>query len=138
MTDPSPSARALAEIERARRFLREIRDGIARHPRAARCSRIALHERRTDGTAVLRLSGTLDGVLVDLQVEIPDRDPLRPRLRYSGSLDRLRNAAVMGVAASAFAVAHDRAFGAHYGLEPMQAALRRARAQATAQGARLH
>lgn len=138
MTDIPSSDRALAEVERARRFLREIRDGIARHPRAALSSRIVLQERRADGGALLRLSGTLDGVLVDLQVEVPDDDPLRPRLRYSISLERLRTAAVMGVAASAFAVAHDRAFGTHYGLEPMQADLRRARAQAAAQGARLH
>ena len=132
------SARALAEIERARRFLREIRDGIAGHPRAALSSHIVLRERRTDDAALLRLSGTLDGVLVDLEVEVPDGDPLRPRLRYSSSLERLRSAAVMGIAASAFTVAHDRAFGTHYGLEPMQADRRRARAQAAAQGARLH
>lgn len=138
MTDTVLSARALAEVERARRFLREIRDGVARHPRATHAARIVLQERRDGDVSVLRLSGTLDGVLVDLHIEVPDDEPLRPRLRYSGSLERLRTAAVLGVGASAFAVAHDRAFGTHYGSEPLLADLRRARARAAAQGARLH
>ena len=138
MTDTPLSARAQAEVERARRFLRDIRDGIARHPRAVRASRIVLQERRAEAASVLRLSGTLDGVLVDLHIEVPDDEPLRPRLQYSGSLDRLRRAAVMGAGALAFAVAHDRAFAEHYGVEPLQDELRRTRREAAARGARLH
>lgn len=109
MTDTLLSARAQAEVERARRFLRDIRDAITRHPRAARSARIVLQERRADAASVLRLSGTLDGVLVDLHIEVPDDEPLRPRLQYSGSLDRLRRAAVMGAGArSAPALSHQR------------------------------
>lgn len=108
-----PAATA-AQLERARRFLREIRDGIERHPLGSRNARVILQERRLDNTSTVRLSGVLDGVLVDLQIDVADSAPLTPRVQYSSSLDRLRSAAVMGPATSAFTVAHDLAWSAYY------------------------
>lgn len=113
LTADVPAATAV-QLDRARQFLREIRDGIEQHALAARNSRVILQERRLDATSTVRLSGVLDGVLVDLQIDIVDDTPLRPRVQYSTSLDRLRSAPVMGPATTAFTVAHDRAWASHY------------------------
>ena len=110
----APSANASSQVDRARQFLREIRDGIARHPVASRTSQIELHERRTGSTSVLRMSGTVDGVPVDLHVHVFDDEPLRPRLEYSRTLDLMRMAQVMSAGASAFTAAHDQACSTYF------------------------
>lgn len=102
------------EVSRARSFLRDIRDAVARHPVASQCSEIALHERRVWGMTVLRLSGTLDGTSVELLVRVPDDNPAEPRLEYSRQLERIRSGRAMNLAASAFSAAHDEACRRHY------------------------
>jgi hypothetical protein len=114
-------------LDRARQFLRDIRDAVSRHPVAAQGSEIRLHERREQGMTVLRLSGTLDRIPVELHVRIADRDPRQPNVEYSRALERLRQGRVMGVGASVFTAAHDQAFRTHYpDSEPWQQALRMA------------
>jgi hypothetical protein len=114
-------------VDRARQFLRDIRDAVARHPAASQVSEIRLHERREGGITVLRLSGTLDRVPVELHVRLPDRDPRPPHFEYSRALDRLRSAHVMAVGASVFSAAHDQAFHRHYpDSEPWRQTLRAA------------
>lgn len=116
-----------AEVNRARQFLRDIRDAIARHPVASKSCEIHLHERGEADTTLLRLSGSLDWIPVELYVRVPDRDPLRPRIEYSALLRRLRSGQAMGVGASVFTAAHDQAFRTHYpDSEPWQQTLRRA------------
>lgn len=112
--EPAAPAAAMAHVDKARSFLRQIRDGIAQHPVAARNSQIQLQERRSGAATVLRMSGTLDGVLVSLLVEVHDVMPQHAQMEYSRSLERLRTASMMTPAASAFTVAHDRAILAHY------------------------
>jgi hypothetical protein len=103
------SSPALPQVDRARQFLRDIRDAIVSHPVASKTSQIELHERRAGSTSVLRMSGTVEGVPVDLHVHVFDDEPSRPRLEYSRTLDMMRMAQVMGVGASAFTAAHDQA-----------------------------
>lgn len=114
VTAPVVPASAQPHVERARKFLREIRDAIASHPVASRNSRVQLQERRSGAATVVRMTGTLDGVLVSLLVEIHDSMPQHAQMEYSRSLERLRTAPMMTPAASAFTVVHDRAMQAIY------------------------
>jgi hypothetical protein len=109
-----PHAALPHPVERARQFLREISEALERHPVACRTSRLQVHERRSGTTSVLRLSGTVDGVPVDLRVHVYDDEPLRPRLEYSRTLDLMRMSQVMGLGASAFTAAHDEACRRHF------------------------
>ena len=124
--NPPTGSEVTAEVNRARQFLRDIRDAIARHPVASKSCEIQLHERGEAETTVLRLSGTLDSIPVELYVRVPDCDPQQPLIEYSRLLGRLRAGHVMGVGASAFIAAHDQAFRTHYpeDSEPWQQTLR--------------
>ena len=114
-------------LDRARQFLRDIRDAVSSHPVASQGSAIRLHERCEQGMTVLRLSGTLDRVPVELYVRVADHDPRQPAIEYSRALERLRRGHVMGVGASVFTAAHDQAFHTHYpDSEPWQQTLRMA------------
>jgi hypothetical protein len=112
--NPRGAPEAPSGADRARQFLRDIRDTVARHPVASQGSAIRLHERREAGMTVLRLSGHLDRMPVELHVRVSDRDPRRPRLEYSPLLERLRSGHVMALGASVFTAAHDQAFRTHY------------------------
>ena len=108
------SANVAEQVDRARQFLRDIRDMLARHPVASKHSSLQLHERRELHVSVLRMSGTVDGLPVELRVHIPDHEPQRPRLEYSPLLVRMRAGQLPCVSASALAAAHDLACATHY------------------------
>lgn len=139
---PDIPAAAVTHVERARSFLRQIRDAVGQHPVAARNSRLTLQERRSGAATALRMTGTLDGVLVSLLVEVHDAIPQHAQMEYSRSLERLRTAPMMTPAASAFTVAHDQALQSLYperetGREALRVALEE-KTQAAARRAPMH
>lgn len=130
-TTPAPAPEVAAQVDRARQFLRDIRDAVARHPVASKNCEIRLHERRDRTASVLRMSGTVDGVPVQLLVHVDDHAPTRPRIEYSPLLEYLRSGPVMSIGASALAAAHDHACCTHYPeSESWQQTVRHAMAQA--------